>query len=110
MERGRRAISGWPAMLLAPILIPFAVVARILKDVGPVDSNQFDLKPEEVAEYIRDLIEGTGGRWDGDQFENMRLDSPAFEAIRRDAVMAGPPSADIDKLRECLARAEALRG
>ena len=35
---------------------------------------------------------------------------PTLEAIRREACWAGPPDADLAKLRECLARAEALIG
>ena len=112
MDRGHKAISGWPALLLAPITIPLAIIAGLLENFGwvrRVKSNEFDLRPEEVAEYLRDFIEGTGGAWDWDHFEHMRLENPELEAIRKEAVMAGPPNADINKLQDCLARAESLR-
>ena len=72
-------------------------------------SEPDDLSAWEVAGYIRDFIEGAGGNWDWDAFENMTLKDPALEAIRRQAVMAGPPNSDIAVLEQCLARAEALR-
>ena len=113
MDRGDRIISGWPAIVLAilltPILIPVALVVFLLTKAGLLKPKLSDLTANEVARYIRDFIEGTGRGWDWDDFENMTLKDPALEAIRDEACRAGPPNSDLAKLKEMLARAEALR-
>ena len=92
----------------------FALGHGLLKRLGWAGPKPFlktygsDQRPREVAEYIRRFAEGTEGEWDWDDFENMRLDDPALEAIRHEVVMAGPPKADIQKIKACLAKVEAL--
>jgi hypothetical protein len=117
MRPGRKSKRNWLAILTAPIWIPLvlivgvplALIFRLLQMFGWVKPDEpIDLRPEEVAEYLRDFIEGTGGDWAWDDFENMKLKDPELEAIRDEACSAGPPYADVDKLKECLAKAEAL--
>ena len=40
------------------------------------------LSSSEVATYLRNFLEGGGGRWDWDDFTSMRLDDPVLENIR----------------------------
>jgi hypothetical protein len=39
--------------------------------------------PHEVADIIEKFLDGTGGRWDWDDFTSMRIKDPALDAIRR---------------------------
>ena len=119
MGRGHRAISGWPAMLLAPFIFltvvifmigiaPVALAHALLEAAGLIKRDDVDLSPEELAKYLRDFIEGTGDDRDWDTLENMRIEDPMLDEIRRKAVLAGPPNANIAKLKQLLAEAEAL--
>lgn len=87
--------------MLAPITIPIALLAGVL-------AKPKDRSAAEVSGYLRDFLEGTGGDWDWDAFESVPIKNPALEAIRREAVKAAPPNPDMAKLKELLARAEAL--
>ncbi len=90
-------ISGWPAILLAPLLLTVAIIAGLLPKPRPKV-----LTPAEVAGYISDLLEGSSGPWDWDQFENMTIADPALELIRERAARMGPPNPDIDGLQGLL--------
>ena len=116
MPRGPKQISYWIALplgfLLVPlvwvfclVLIPIALVGGLLTSLG---FFRDDLTPADLARYLQELIEDSGDEDAWDRFESMKLKDPLLEAIRQEAAMAGPPNADFDKLRECLARAEAL--
>jgi hypothetical protein len=96
-------IAGWRAVLLAPILVPVALIAQLLPG-----KRTFDRSPAEVAGFLRDFLDGTGGEWDWDEFECVPITNPELDRIRLHAAMAGPPGADLAKLRELLAQAEAL--
>jgi hypothetical protein len=39
--------------------------------------------PHEVADIIEKFLDGTGGRWDWDNFISVRIDDPELDAIRR---------------------------
>nr|WP_313393607.1 hypothetical protein [Brevundimonas diminuta] len=64
--------------------------------------------PEEVAQYLRDFIDGTGDEWDWDDFASVTIKDQALESIRHRAIRAEPLKADIEQLRKLLAEAEAL--
>ena len=42
------------------------------------------LTKDEVLTYIRDFIEGSGGKWDWDDFISIPIDDPALELVRQD--------------------------
>jgi hypothetical protein len=106
VERAKHAvISGWRAVVLAPLLIPLALLLQLLPGKKTEDRSA-----EEVAGFLRDFIEGTGGDWDWDEFECVPITNYALDRIRREAALAGPPNANIGKLQELLARAESLAG
>jgi hypothetical protein len=116
MPHRPKQISYWIAAPLGYLLVPFVwvfclvliPVALVGGLLGRLRFFKDDLKPEELARYLRDLIEDKGDEDAWDRFENMKLKDPLLEAIRQEAATAGPPNADFDKLRACLARAEAL--
>lgn len=95
-------IWGWPAILLAPLLLPLALVARLLpRGKGEVRT------PDDVAGFISDLIEESSGLWDWDTFENTPLADPKLERIRQRACWMGPPHPDLAGLRALLAEMRA---
>lgn len=67
-----------------------------------------DRTPAQVAKALREFIAGTSGERDWDDFESVPITDPTLEALRREAIMAGPPDADLAKLAEILAKVEAL--
>jgi hypothetical protein len=101
------AITGWAAILAAPFLIPIALLLQLL----PLKKTT-DRTADEVAGFLRDFLEGTGGDWDWDEFETLPITDPVLDLIRQEAAMAGPgytrESADFGKLTALLKRVEAL--
>ena len=111
MESGKKRprsrdwhISGWFAILLTPVLLPVALVAGIF-------SKPAKRTPAEVAGFLRDFSDGTGGDWDWDDFISVRLAYPQLEAIRQEAELIALPvePEGREKLKSLLARAEALK-
>ena len=52
---------------------------------------------EEVAKTIEDFVNGTGGKWDWDDFISIRLQDAELDAVRKKCVSVRdefPPSAD----------------
>jgi len=64
-------IAGWKAISLAPIALPLAILIQLL----PLKKTQ-DRTPEEVAGFLRDFAEGTGGEWDWDDFTSVPITDP----------------------------------
>jgi hypothetical protein len=102
-----RVISGWPAALLAPVLVPVGVIAALWPGKKTKDRSV-----EEVAGYIRDFIEGAGGEWDWDEFESVPITDQRLDRIRAAACLAGPgecrAEADFTRLRALLLEVEAM--
>ncbi len=92
-------------MLLAPILFPMAVRVALF----PFKKTR-DRSAADVACFLREFINGTGREWDWDDFESIPITNPLLNQIRREALAAGPPNADLIRLKELLARVEALAG
>ena len=46
---------------------------------------------QEVAKYIRDFLNGTGGEWDWDDFTSIRIADISLEAIRAKAAAVDLP-------------------
>lgn len=96
-------ISGWAAVLLAPLALPIALLGRVI-----TGNRTRDRTPAEVAGFIRDFLDGTGGDWDWDEFESVPISDPSLDSIRRRAAMAGPPNPDVAALRLLVSEAEEL--
>ncbi len=94
------AITGWAAVLLLPILFPIGLIAQLLPGKKTVDRT-----PEEVAGFIGDFLDGTGGTWDWDEFECVPITDPRLDAIRQKAVGAGPPNPNLEELRRLASEA-----
>jgi hypothetical protein len=98
-------ISGWPAAVLAPLLLPIALLLRIL----PIKQTR-DRTAEEVAGFLRDFINHTGGAWDWDDFTSVPITAPELEALRAEACEIELPIDEVGlgKLRELLEKSEKL--
>src|SRR5579862_3974791 len=98
--------KGCLALVLLPIAIPVALLARLL----PLKKTR-DREPNEVVGYISDFLKDTGGEWDWDDFTSVPITNPALEAIRAEAVMVDLPldSAGQIKLESLLLRAKSLQ-
>lgn len=91
-------------MLLLPIALPVAMLAGLF-------SKPKKRTPAEVAGFIRDFLDDTGGGWDWDDFTSVRLADPSLELIRKNAEMVALPVTPEgrEELRRLLARAEVLK-
>jgi len=75
-------ISGWLAAALVPLVLPITLLAKLLST-----KKTRDRSAAEVAGFLRDFIDGSGGEWDWDDFTsvpitNQRLDNIRIEAGR----------------------------
>jgi hypothetical protein len=93
--------------LAAAIIIPLALVVKLV--TMPFE-RPVQRTAGEVARYIRDFIDGTGGEWDWDDFECIPIADPVLEAIReRASRVMEPVDADgMATLRSLLEEAEGL--
>ena len=104
MQRNSRVvITGWRALLFAPIAIPLALLAGL----WPGKKTE-DRSADDVAAFLKDAIEGSGGDWDWDEIANVPITNPKLDAIRKLAVLAGPPNPDLGELGRILVEAEAM--
>jgi hypothetical protein len=88
---GRRLhISGWPAMLLAPLVIPIILLIRLAERVLGLKAS-VDLRAHDVESYLRDFLDGTGGDWDWDDFTSIPITDPTLEGIREEAALVPLP-------------------
>jgi len=97
-------ITGWRAVVLAPFVLPFALIAGVFG----ANKQTVDRTPEDVAGFIGDLIDGSGGEWDWDEFECVPITDPALDDIRLRAAVYAPPNANMAELRKLMAEAEAI--
>ena len=104
MQRAsNNAITGWAAMLLAPLLIPIGLLVNLLRGRKTTDRT-----PEDVIGFMNDLIDGSGGPWDWDEFESVSITDPELDAIRQRAIPAGPPEPDVGTLRNLISEVQVL--
>lgn len=98
-------ISGWLAIALVPLVLPIALVAKLVST-----KKTRDRSAAEVAGFLRDFIDGTGGEWDWDDFTSVPITNQRLDAIRIEADRIPLPinQAGRIKLAELLARAEAF--
>jgi hypothetical protein len=100
-------ITGWKAFALLPLAIPVILLLKLF-NIG----QSTERSAEEVAGYIRDFLNGSGRDWDWDDFTSVTIESPSLDSIRDEACMIDLPLTAVgsDKLKELLAKAEALVG
>jgi hypothetical protein len=83
-------ISGWPAILLAPLAIPAILLIVLAERLFGLKTSA-DLTARDVEDYLRDFLEGTGGDWDWDDFTSIPIADPSLEAIRQQALWVDLP-------------------
>jgi hypothetical protein len=93
-------------IILVVVVVAVGVIGAAL--MAGLTSRPARRTAADVATYLRDFIEGTGGEMDWDHFESVPIADPELERIRREALAAGPPDADLAKLRDLLRQAEEL--
>ena len=95
-------------MMAAIVFIPIAIV---LKLVTMPFERPITRTPAEVARYLRDFLDGSGGEWDFDDFSSIPIADARLDSIRERASRFNGPKSDhgISELKSLLAEAEALR-
>ncbi len=86
-------ISGWPAILLAPLVIPIILLIVLAERLFGLKTSA-DLTPRDVEAYLRDFLEGTGGDCDWDDFTSVKITDPSLDAIREEAAWVDLPLTD----------------
>lgn len=93
-------ITGWRAVLLAPIAVPLALLASLWPGKNTVDRST-----DEVAGFLRDFLDDSGGQWDWDEFESVPITDPELEQIRLRATTPGTDLHQVLEQAERLAKA-----
>jgi hypothetical protein len=103
-------ISGWPAAALALVLSPLIALRALVGKIFPRE-RRTDRTPGEVAGFIKDFLDSTGGDWDWDDFTSVPIRDLRLDQIRVAADMISLPLDDDGKkkLTELMQRALALR-
>jgi hypothetical protein len=99
----RNAIGCVACIFIVPVFL-------VIKLVTMPFEKSFNRSPDEVAQYLRDFLDGTGGEWDWDDFTSIPIADPRLEDIRERAAALELPMADQDTapLKDLIAEAEAI--
>ncbi|MGH6614186.1 hypothetical protein [Sphingomonas sp.] len=95
-----------PAILALIFIIPLAIVVKLITTPFERPAN---LSADEVADHLRDFLDGAGDDYDWDDFISIPTADPALESIRSRAAQLTMADGDLAKLKSLLAEAEALR-
>lgn len=96
-------VSGWAAVLLAPVAIPIILMIKLAERAFGLKTTA-DLTASDVVSYLDDFISGRGGSWDWDDFTSIAITDSALESVRVEATAIDLPTDDAGeaKLRELL--------
>jgi hypothetical protein len=86
-------ISGWPGVLLAPLVVPIILLIVVAKRLFGLKTSK-DRTAGEVEVYLRDFLDGTGGAWDWDDFTSIKITDPELDAIGEEAAWVELPLTD----------------
>lgn len=89
------------------LLLPFLLVGALLALILAPFARPARMSSREVAQYLRDFLNGTGGEWDIDDFVSMKIADPRLESIRRRFLALDDP-ADPNALAALIAEAETI--
>ncbi|OYY91716.1 MAG: hypothetical protein B7Y45_01720 [Sphingomonas sp. 28-66-16] len=101
--------SGWGAAILASVAIPFVLLVVLFqRPLGLKRSS--DLNPVDVARYLSDFLDGSGGAWDWDDFTSISIADSELDSIRQEAGAVPLPLTTHGEaqMRALLARVRAL--
>jgi hypothetical protein len=103
----RVSLSTSAKIILAILVIPIAAIAGLLSWLFGLRSK---LSAAEVASYLREFTDGSGGEWDWDDFTSVPIANPKLEDIRlRAGAVAFPLTADgLATLQKLLVEAEQI--
>ncbi len=82
-------LSGWPAVLLAPIAVPVVLLGLLLTVLRR--KRTADLTAADVESYLEDFAEGRGADFDWDDFTTIPITDPALDAVCQRAEMIPLP-------------------
>lgn len=87
--------SPWPIkvvmfVVLAPIILFFILLKIVLLPF----ERPMQRSPDEVARYLRDFLNGTGGPWDWEDFISIPIADPRLEDLRQRASELDLPMTD----------------
>ena len=105
----QRHISGWGAMLLAPVAIPLLLLVTLVQRLCGMKTTA-DLTAIDVGRYLKDFIDDGGGEWDWDDFTSIPISDPVLDRIRQEAGIVQLPLTDQGevKLRDLLERVRGM--
>lgn len=83
-------ISGWPAILLAPLAIPVILLIKLAEGLFGLKTS-VDLTAQDVEGYLRDFLEGIGGDWDWDDFTSIPTTNETLNGFREEAALVTLP-------------------
>lgn len=97
------------AIGVAALIVTFPFILVFKLATLPFD-RPAKRSPAEVAAYLRDFLNESGGEWDWDDFTSIPIRDPALEDIRGQAAMLELPltANGRSKLETLLARADTL--
>ena len=94
-------------VLIGIVLIPLFLIFKLI--ILPFE-RPLKRTPKEVAKYLQDLLDGTGGDWDWDDFTSCPIFDPQLEELRVRAWDIELPLTDegIAELQQLLADAKQI--
>ncbi len=101
----------WPVkVIMFVVLAPVLLIFLVLKIVTLPFERPMQRSPDEVARYLRDFLQGTGGPWDWDDFTSIPIAHPRLEDLRQRAMVLDLPMADDETatLKALIAEAEMI--
>jgi hypothetical protein len=83
-------ISGWPAILLAPLVVPIILLIVVAERLFGLQTSK-DRTAGQVAAYLCNFLDGTDRAWDWDDFTSIKITNPELNAIREEAARISLP-------------------
>ena len=90
-------ISGWPAILLAPVVVPIILLIVVAERLFGLKTSK-DRTAGEVETYLRKFLDGADGAWDWDDFTSIKITDPELDAIREEAAWVSLPLTEDGRL------------
>ncbi len=89
------------------LLLPLLLVGTLFALVLAPFARPVRMSSQEVVQYLREFLNGTGGEWDIDDFVSTKIADPRLESIRRRFLALDDPT-DPGALAALIAEAETI--